>query len=57
MKLFLPQGQFLAELEYENKLVKAVENSLSVFGLLLLGILIFLAMSPAQRQHPLKKPR
>ena len=51
MRFYLPKGQFLVDLKFENTPVRAVGNSLSILGLLLLSILIFLAISPSRRQH------
>jgi hypothetical protein len=51
MQFHLPKGQCLVDLKFENTPVRAVGNGLSILGLLLLGILIFLAISPTQRQH------
>lgn len=51
MQFYLPKGQFLVDLKFENTPVRVVGNSLSILGLLLLGILIFLAISQTRRQH------
>lgn len=51
MQFYLPKGQFLVDLKFENTPVRVVGNSLSILGLLLLGILIFLAISSTRRQH------
>lgn len=51
MQFYLPKGQFLVDLKFENTPVRVVGNSLSILGLLLLGILIFFAISPTRRQH------
>lgn len=55
MQFYLPKGQFLVDLKFENTPVRVVGNSLSILGLLLLGILIFFAISPTRRQHFLEK--
>lgn len=55
MQFDVPKGQFLVDLKFENTPVRVIGNSLSILGLLLLGILIFFNLSPARRQHVLEK--
>jgi len=51
MQFYLPNGQFIVDLKFENTPVRVIGNGLSILGLLLLGMLIFLAISPTRRQH------
>ncbi|GEM_PF-1777679 len=51
MQFHLPKGQFQLDLKFENTPVRTLGNSLSILGLLLLGIMIFLAISPTRRQQ------
>ena len=51
MQFYLPKGQSKVELKFENTPVRAIGNGLSIIGLLLLGMLIFMAISPTRRQH------
>lgn len=54
MQFYLPKGLFLVDLKFENTPARTVGNSLSILGLLLLGILIFLTIRATRRQQCLE---
>lgn len=55
MQFYLPEGVFQVDLKFENTPVRILGNSLSILGLLLLGILIFLTISQTRWHRFLEK--